>query len=150
MQRCKKRLRASREKFLTRFRHITVESTNEGEDPISRGSLSESPIAAGVPSHSAIASSVQEVMMEEWEHVRTEYGNLPQIPQTKRSKFTHTATNLTNSSPSTSVTSSNAKDREKDDSVELESGELESDIELVLSVMDELTEELIREGLNYM
>ena len=147
MQRCKKRLRASREKFLTRFRHITVESTNEGEDPISRGSLSESPIAAGVPSHSAIASSVQEVMMEEWEHVRTEYGNLPQIPQTKRSKFTHTATNLTNCSPSTSVTSSNAKDR---DSVELESGELESDIELVLSVMDELTEELIREGLNYM
>ena len=39
-----------------------------------------------MPSQSAIASSVREVMIEEWEHVRMEYGNLPQIPSPKRSK----------------------------------------------------------------
>ncbi|CAI8043229.1 RPA-interacting protein A [Geodia barretti] len=128
-ERCKKRLRESREKFLTRFRNITSERTEE--DPAISGSSTESPLASGsggsarVPSPSSLASSVQEVVMEEWEHVRTEYGNLPSIPQSKRGKLVHTSS--------------------QDDLEFLMSEELEADVELVLSIMDELTEELIKE-----
>ena len=75
------RLRASREKFLSNFRwaRAEVETANDGENPVPRTSLTDS-------SKVAIATSVQEVMMEEWENVRMQYENLPQIPQTKRSK----------------------------------------------------------------
>ena len=87
LQRCKRRLRESREKFLRRFRNITSEVV-KGEDPAIRGSSSDasSDSAPRVPSPSSIASSVHEVMREEWEHVRMEYGNLPCVPAAKRSK----------------------------------------------------------------
>ena len=87
LQRCKRRLRESREKFLRRFRNITSEVV-KGEDPAIRSSSSEpsSDSAPRVPSPSSIASSVHEVVMEEWEHVRMEYGNLPCVPAAKRSK----------------------------------------------------------------
>lgn len=73
-----------------RFRHIEP-AINEGGDPASQDSSVESPITNTIPSH-AIASSVEEVMMEEWEHVRMEYGNLPPIPQSKRLKVATTTT----------------------------------------------------------
>lgn len=73
-----------------RFRHLEP-AINEGGDPASRDSLVESPITNKVPSQ-AIVSSVEVVMMEEWEHVRMEYGNLPPIPQSKRLKVATTST----------------------------------------------------------
>ena len=89
---------------MTRFRHITSEL---GEDPGQETSLADSPLATRdrIPSQSAIATSVREVMMEEWEHVRMEYGNLPQIPAPKRSKVAA----LPNSTPPT-VASGNTQD----------------------------------------
>jgi hypothetical protein len=139
-ERCKKRLRESREKFLTRFRNVASETTAEEHSVISASSA-KSPLARqiGVPSPSAIASSVHEVVMEEWERVRMEYGNLPQIPQPKKSRTTRNTP-----SPTTSLAlTENPMGRE--DSEFLMSGELESDVELVLSIMDELTQELIKE-----
>ena len=81
---------------MTRFRNITSSERTEEDPAISRSST-ESPLAAAsrgatgarVPSPSSLASSVQEVVMEEWEHVRTEFGNLPSIPQSTRSKVEH-------------------------------------------------------------
>lgn len=95
LQRCKERLRESREKFLTRFRHITSETVRGDEEaPVPSSSLATPPLATcrigDVSSKSVIASSVQEVMMEEWEHVRLEYGNLPQLPQSKKLKIVPT------------------------------------------------------------
>lgn len=74
-----------------RFRHLEP-AINEGEDPASGGSLVESPNIKRIPSQLAVASSVEEVMREEWEHVRMEYGNLPPIPQSKRSKVSTNST----------------------------------------------------------
>ena len=63
--------------------------------------------------------------MEEWEHVRTQYRNLPSIPQSKRSRVTP----------------------EQPPGSQDDFEGLEEDVELVLSIMDELTEELIKEGI---
>ena len=80
-QRCKKRLRESRNKLLERFRKITSEPTNE-EDPAINNSSTEASLigAQRIPSPLSIAASVEEVVREEWEHVRMEYGNLPCLP----------------------------------------------------------------------
>lgn len=43
--------------------------------------------------------------MEEWEHVRTEYGNLPEIPQAKKSKVS-----ASNCFPPPNVASSNQQE----------------------------------------
>lgn len=59
--------------------------TNEGDDPVPK-TLSTGLSSTSLASKDSIVSSVQEVMMEEWEHVRTEYGNLPEIPQAKKPK----------------------------------------------------------------
>ena len=136
--------------------------------------------------------------MEEWEHVRTEYGNLPSIPQSKRGNLAHTSSQddleflmVLNFPPSSNnclplflqtislpllhasrgldlwlshilqayhkqsvfykivcfVCEFSTSGRCKRCCVLLfQSEELEADVELVLSIMDELTEELIKEG----
>ena len=82
-QRCRDRLQASRYKFLSGLRKIASENQEESDNVFNSSSTSV-PTASVAPSSAAMMSSVQTVVMEEWEHVREQYGNLPQIPQSKQ------------------------------------------------------------------
>ena len=64
------RLKASREKFLSRFRHTEASIASPGDKVVSK---------------LEIASSVQDVMAEEWKQMRMENAELPQVPTLKRS-----------------------------------------------------------------
>ena len=64
------RLKASREKFLSRFRHVEAGIASPGDRTVSK---------------LEIASSVHDVMVEEWKQMRMENAELPQIPTLKRS-----------------------------------------------------------------
>ena len=64
------RLKASREKFLSRFRHVEAGIASPGDGAVSK---------------LEIASSVHDVMVEEWKQMRMENADLPQIPTLKRS-----------------------------------------------------------------
>ena len=64
------RLTASREKFLSRFRHVEAGIASPGDRTVSK---------------LEIASSVHDVMVEEWKQMRMENAELPQIPTLKRS-----------------------------------------------------------------
>ena len=77
---------------------------NEGDDPVPRTSSTDVS-RPSLPSKDSIVSSVQEVMMEEWEHVRSEYGNLPEIPQAKKAKVS-----ASNCCPLPSVASGNQQE----------------------------------------
>lgn len=77
-----------------RFRHLEP-AINERENPGSGDSLVESP--KRIPSQLAVVSSVEEVMREEWEHVRMEYGNLPPIPHKRLKVSTYSTPPVVNS-----------------------------------------------------
>ena len=117
------RLRDSRQKFLSRFRspdlHMSSDSSSSSQQTVNSTSQlyattsPESPlginrIEAKTMSSDVIRSTVQEVMIEEWDSLRTEHSELPVVSMDPRR---HT-----------------------------------DDIDYVLSIMDELTQELIQEG----
>lgn len=64
------RLKVSREKFLSRFRHAEASIASPGDKAVSK---------------LEITSSVHDVMAKEWKQMRMENAELPQIPTLKRS-----------------------------------------------------------------
>ena len=73
------------------LRKIAAENQEES-DTVFNSSSTSVPTASVAPSSAAMMSSVQTVVMEEWEHVREQYGNLPQIPQSKQPQVFNSCT----------------------------------------------------------
>lgn len=137
-KRCLERLKASREKFLARFRNSSGADGGERE----RG---------GKALEEEIVSSVQEVMMEEWEHLKVEHSDLPSLPaggsSPQQQLQKHTTKRRASFPECTSPTLAKRANRgpllSSDD--DFLSTDVDEDIEYVLSIMDELTQELIKE-----
>lgn len=120
-KRCKERLKANREKFLSRCRGLAA--------------AQQSGSSAGADQ---VASSVQEVMVAEWAGLQSEHSSslpsLPAVPHKRQASFPDfSSCKRANRGPPT------------DSDEEFLSAEESADIDYVLSIMDELTQELIRE-----
>ena len=72
LQRCLDRLKQSREKLITRFRQVDVDSEATTSS------------AASPPQNADSTVSVQEVMEQEWERMRSEDSTLPQLTPSRR------------------------------------------------------------------